>query len=703
MGKKSKRRTGKTRQQKAVAANNASQDDQVEQQIEDMTLENTSNASSQNNFVSSDMKQDDYYELSIENLQKEEDKNIQKFVPKSNIDTQVANAVPQRQPIPTGPHQQGIERKIRLTTEGRNDLTQAVLSSLRDPQGSSLRDPQGKMDPALLQKAKQSTGLKEKAILKAATMAREKELAKRQEAARKSATENPNRADSNLTAAVAPSSAVASTSQSQDESKTKSRVAKRQLQIDAILSTDEEKEAFEEFMIWSLSDEAEMNPKKFAKHASGIAKLFIAGEISIRKLLNKRRATLTKMEMKTKEYEYQECFQFLFSEMNFGSPEYEDDFRQQIYQTLIKRDRIEHSETPMYMVLYDSFQEVLSKWSNASKVCLDDDCIFAGASREEFDKLFSHILQEKIKYQVDSGNKTGMMKDKLFQKYYLHPFARGEEYLGKGRVYANNILNSVLRLYEESHRCWRCNQLHGQGNETKALICARCKCAVYCSKECQEKHWKKGEEFSHSHKKCCEGGLDERWSVYKSNTKRVERALRKGRIFTKPLIVNETEKECFLRPYESFDYFLCKPSSLHALCESMETFYKNIATLACGGKHLLFGDETISSQLEEKIRICYEDVIFEFDPGTLKEEEISDMERTAEMLRLEESYWTKYHTLWYEESYWTKYHTKRSSLSVERFITLYICLGFHPGKKRGNLDKFKIETNFVQALRYRHW
>jgi hypothetical protein len=92
-----------------------------------------------------------------------------------NARPQVAQAVPQRQPVSNGPQQQGMKRKLVLTTEGRNALTQAVLSSLKDPQG--------KMDPTLLQKAKQCTGLTEEAILKAATMAREKESAKRQQSA----------------------------------------------------------------------------------------------------------------------------------------------------------------------------------------------------------------------------------------------------------------------------------------------------------------------------------------------------------------------------------------------------------------------------------------------------------------------------------------------------------------------------------------
>ena len=58
----------------------------------------------------------------------------------------------------------------------------------------------------------------------------------------------------------------------------------------------------------------------------------------------------------------------------------------------------------------------------------------------------------------------------VFQKYYMHPTAR-EEFL-KENVNAEKTLFFVLSLYEEMHKCWRCNQLHGKGNETKSLKCA---------------------------------------------------------------------------------------------------------------------------------------------------------------------------------------------------------------------------------------
>lgn len=238
--------------------------------------------------------------------------------------------------------------------------------------------------------------------------------------------------------------------------------------------------------------------------------------------------------------------------------------------------------------------------------------------------------------------------------------------------------------------------MHGKGNETKTLICYRCECATYCSKECQTDHWKGGEEYINSHKKICDT-VSEIWCAYESKRKRVDKAIRKGRIFTKPIIINGIERQCFLRPSEKFDYTLCGNScdSLNnALCSSMDAFYKNIATLACGGNHLVFGNETISPQLQEKIQIFHEDLLSDFDPKTLKEEEISAMERTAELLQYWDRYWTDHNRV-----------HKRSTLSVDRFITLYICYEPFDLVKQGAggyLDKFEIEANVLKQLKMCH-
>lgn len=441
-------------------------------------------------------------------------------------------------------------------------------------------------------------------------------------------------------------------------------------------------------MIWSLNDKGDLNPKKFAREASGIAKLLIAGDISIKPLLEKRRQTLINLEAsKTQRYQYEEGFRYLLDGMKFDSPKYKDAFLKELEKARL-RPRMESSG---HFILYDSVQYVLSNWPNASKVHLDDDCIFAATSKEEFDILFSQMLTELIQDPIaaEKRMKTERYKksnsevknDKLFQKYYVHPTAR-EGYLEKGNVYAQKLLDSVLTLYEESHRCWRCNRLHGEGIETKALICASCQCAVYCCKECQVQHWKEG-----GHINCCKNTA-EIWYTYTSRKKLVGRAIRKGRIFTKPITVDGIEKECFIRPCESLDHILCASISEINGDASIDVFYKNIAILACGGKHLLFGKDTISSELEEKIRLCYEDVISEIDPETLKEHEGRFMESFLPKLMYPETTLTKDNVI-----------SSRSDLSVDRFITLYICWERLDLHRQFAVDKFKIEMFAFQQIK----
>ncbi|GFH47843.1 hypothetical protein CTEN210_04319 [Chaetoceros tenuissimus] len=447
-------------------------------------------------------------------------------------------------------------------------------------------------------------------------------------------------------------------------------------EIDAMLSSsDEERETFYAFMLWSLSDEANLNPKKFAKHASGMAKLLIAGKISIQNLIMKRRQTLTKFENSIKDFEYRESMQILYSGLNFSSPEDKDKFQQQLKKAVFSRLR---KKSPMYMIFFDSFQQIFPKWQNSSKVCLDDNCIFAVTSREEFGKLCSNMLKDKIGDPEMALNEQAKKSEKVNHKYYMHPTAR-KEYFENGFAYAHIRLKSILTLYEESHRCWSCNRLHGKGVETKALICAGCKCAVYCSKECQVKDLKDGH-----HKQYC-GTIDKLWSLYQCKRKRVGRALQKGRIFTKPVIINGIEKECFLRPCEYIDYHVISSSqNVEDRLASMDIFYENIARLSCGGKHVLFGNDIISSRLEEELIKGYE--VVEFEPESLTKDDRMSMLIAARLLQ-------------YKESDLTALDLGCNDISVDRFIALYILLNRQSSLKFECFDKFLNEAKLLKELK----
>ncbi|GFH58364.1 hypothetical protein CTEN210_14840 [Chaetoceros tenuissimus] len=442
---------------------------------------------------------------------------------------------------------------------------------------------------------------------------------------------------------------------------------------------EEDEEEFIEFMLWSLGkNKADLTPKSFAKSAPRMAMKLIASDVSIQGLLERRKETIETIEKGIQCIEARE----LFKGIKIDHDEMIGEFEQQLYENLSNYVK-EFKNTP---ISYDSFQENISKLANKGGICLDDSFYFK-LSRVEFDELFRRMVEK----QVSQSSQYGGTFEKIIQNYYMHPTAREESHK-EADVYAQKTLVSLLKLYKEMHKCWRCNQLYGKGNETKSLNCASCKCAVYCSRECQKKHWKEG---TRPHKECCQA-IGSAWSAHERRKKRIGRAFKEGRIINKPVIVNDIKRECFLRPCEPLDYNICanrifitEKYIANAAVASMNTYYQNIATLACGGKHLLFGDDTISSCLEEKIRNGYEDVISEFDPESMMENEVMELHLVAGMLQ-------------YKESDLTKECTIRSYVSVDRFITLYICyVHFDLGKETfgGTMNKFIIEMKFLEELK----
>jgi hypothetical protein len=93
---------------------------------------------------------------------------VQPVRPQPRPAAAVAKAQPQAGPQP-------VMRRVVLSPEGRDALTKAVLSSLKDPNGV--------MDPSLLALAMRTTELTKDAILNAAKMARDRESEKKTAAA----------------------------------------------------------------------------------------------------------------------------------------------------------------------------------------------------------------------------------------------------------------------------------------------------------------------------------------------------------------------------------------------------------------------------------------------------------------------------------------------------------------------------------------
>ncbi|GFH46351.1 hypothetical protein CTEN210_02825 [Chaetoceros tenuissimus] len=452
---------------------------------------------------------------------------------------------------------------------------------------------------------------------------------------------------------------------------------------DRLWSDIEQDKAIVDFMIWSLSDnKADLNPKKFAKMNPHMTKSLVKGEISIEYILDNRRNYLTDIETRIENLEFGVGVENLMTGMKFDEEEMEDEFRQQLEDSFTQR---------RHVYFYDSFHEVVSKWSDLGAIHLEDS-LFFGKSKAAFDELFQDMLKDLVSTISSEENEI-----EIVEKYYFHPTARKELHK-TGYFYAQDQLKSVFLLLKEMHSCWRCKDLYveGEGTETKTLICSGCKCAVYCSRECQVKHWKEGK-----HDECCES-ISLGWSFYERRKKRIERALRKERIFTKQITVDGIKRECFLPPCEPIDSYICT-NGVEELTNgpdtSMDIYYENISRLACGRKHILFEEETISSNLEEKIRNGCENVISDFCPKSVMKDEIMNMHVIAEILQYNENDMTK------EDVERRSSELSGDRLSIDRFITLYICyVPFNLGKKAFGvpMNKFLLEMNVLDDLKAVH-
>ena len=438
----------------------------------------------------------------------------------------------------------------------------------------------------------------------------------------------------------------------------------------ANLSNTEE-EPFYEFMMWSLSEKVDLTPKKFERIA--IAKMMIEGQISSDYMLSKRSEVLGKLECQINTLEMLQGINLLTDGIEFDNRELAVEFRSKLVEVLERK----RGYLPMHLFVYDSFQEVVSKFSNERGICLNE-CLFFELPEDDFDKCFHSMIKDMVSSYF---RETSLHL--LHQNYYTHRSQATKDESFGNLCYAQSILVDVLKLFEEMHSCWRCKRLHlqGEGKQAKTLVCASCKCAVYCSLECQRKHWRD------SHKECCENiGL--RWSLYEANKRRVGKALRKGRIFTKPIIVNGVKRECFLRPSEKLDYALCQLNAAqNTKLASMDILYENIARLACGGTHPVFDDDTLSLQLQEKMSTTdYEDFPVDFDHGIVTEEKIISLFHILEILM--------HQTDIYDKIAPNQEDLHCYELSVDHFITLYTRY------KRYNMnDRFRLETGLLQRLK----
>jgi hypothetical protein len=65
-------------------------------------------------------------------------------------------------------------------------------------------------------------------------------------------------------------------------------------------------------------------------------------------------------------------------------------------------------------------------------------------------------------------------------------------------AWSEDVRGKAVSRTSKTLGCWQCGAMARQGGKT-LLLCEGCKLAAYCSKECQQKHWKQHEQL------CCRG------------------------------------------------------------------------------------------------------------------------------------------------------------------------------------------------------
>ncbi|GFH47845.1 hypothetical protein CTEN210_04321 [Chaetoceros tenuissimus] len=458
--------------------------------------------------------------------------------------------------------------------------------------------------------------------------------------------------------------------------------------IESILSrTVEERKIFDEFMIWSFSDKADLTSNKFAKMAPGIANMLLEGKVAVNDLVFKRGDKIPYMEQRSKSWDIQLSLTILVSSLDecFSSTSDRQDFEKKLQSALLlEQMKNEHSLMSTYR--QDVFQKVASEWFHPQEIT--DKCVYYNASEDTFQKYYEDaqaLVIDNFTIPEDDNNE-------VLKKYYLNSNLRLSVMKDDDELFFNeeNKIFSILKLHKERWRCWQCNEFGG-----KSQLCAGCNCAVYCSRKCQVKHWKVGHKDS-----CKENG--KYWSRFETCKKRIAKALKDERVYTKQkqFIVDGVEKESSMRPCEkivSQEIVRLPPENFE--CASIDTFYENMAILAGGGTHPIFGEETITPKLQKMIdEENYESIFSDFSPKNVTENDIRAMVKIFAHLMLgrhvQQFQW---------ESLRENSIIDSKDLSVERFIAFYICfetIDFDIINLFKDWDKFQSEHQYLQELRW---
>lgn len=445
----------------------------------------------------------------------------------------------------------------------------------------------------------------------------------------------------------------------------------------AIMEDDIPDDVFEEFLKWSFSDKEDINAKKFSKKAPLAAEWLLEGDASNKadRLQDKRKVRLVELEKESKNIDENSPRDILVDSMSefFKSEGEKFDFGQQLDATIKRKEK---QCLPPFLLLSNAFDKLAGKWAKLRGISLDSH------------RYYHKALNEFIDHLQEDEDKMLEKKSGLFQRYQEirknHPL--------HSTTYMDHEVGTTLFTYtggfQHRDKCWECEKEY-------VSQCSGCQCAKYCSKACQRKHWKSG------HKDKCKD-IGSIWSMHLSNKKRVEKAMKDKRIST----------TCNLPPSSSIDIQLLFINTFGMSMSSMDTFYSNMANLLDGGKHPIFGEQTVDPKLIISLNLLGSDTGVVVDSTLLTPNMIHTTlldhsfegqpikQNEIDALIVYGSHLIK-DVPSHEESYWKEkiqFLHNKANLTIEKFLTLYALFDpmemYYKGLIRDKyLGEFMLLTN----------
>lgn len=337
-------------------------------------------------------------------------------------------------------------------------------------------------------------------------------------------------------------------------------------------------DVFEEFLIWSFTSLKDLhstsiskkNLMKLHKKAPRTAKMLVEN-INVLSELNKRRKEkIQQLEKEAKDFPTCILLKSL-KKHHFKSNGERIDFGQKLQATIRKRAKKLKNMGDIISMYQLVFDDMVEKFSNKRDISIVD-CRFYKISKDAFQNEFeqeSEILQIFMQFQERVHPSSNYMTLELIMSM------------------ANQMqIHSCNRVKQ---KCFECQE---ENVQEKEVICSGCQVAVYCSPKCQKKNWFKGHN-----KKCKE--LGQIWSTYTTNKKHIQKAIEDERVWTEDINIDGKSCKCVLRPSPGIDSDVSGSVENLETC-SIKTLYRNLATIACGGKHLIFGEETLRPSLRNQ-------------------------------------------------------------------------------------------------------